>query len=248
MKKTYKRILQGISIAIVIIVLLLIGYGIKTKSELKKMTPIETKEIVDNIFSIKDTFVNLFLIKDGDQYIAIDGGKDADIVLEGFKKLNINPNDVSTILLTHTDFDHVAAIKLFKNAKVFFSKQEEILINKEKTRFPLFYNKIDTEDYTLLEDQQVIQIGDLKVKCILTPGHTLGSMCYLINDKYLFTGDILSIINGKIDKFNEFFNMDTEMAIKSMELITKLPAAEYIFSAHYGYSDDYKNAVNDWGN
>ncbi len=69
---------------------------------------------------------------------------------------------------------------------------------------------------------------------IITPGHTPGSMCYLINNKYLFTGDALSIKAGKIDKFNEFFNMDTETA------------TEYIFSAHYGYSDDYKNAVKDW--
>ncbi len=81
---------------------------------------------------------------------------------------------------------------------------------------------------------------------IITPGHTPDSMCYLINNKYLFTGDALSIKAGKIDKFNEFFNMDTETATKSIEKITRIPVTEYIFSAHYGYSDDYKNAVKDW--
>ena len=71
-------------------------------------------------------------------------------------------------------------------------------------------------------------------------------MCYLVNDKYLFVGDALSIKDGKIGKFNEFFNMDHKMAIKSIVNITKLPEAEYIFSAHYGYTNDYKNAVKDW--
>jgi hydroxyacylglutathione hydrolase len=71
-------------------------------------------------------------------------------------------------------------------------------------------------------------------------------LCYLINDKYLFTGDLLSIQAGKIGKFNEFFNMDTKTAIKSIDKIIHLPDCQYIFSAHYGYTNDYRNSVKDW--
>ena len=56
----------------------------------------------------------------------------------------------------------------------------------------------------------------------------------------------LSIKDGKIDKFNEFFNMDTETAINSIEKLIGIPGMEYIFTAHYGYSDDYTTAVQDW--
>ena len=243
MRRIFKRILLGIGILVILIALLFGGYMIKANSEIKKLSPVETKEIVGNIFSIKDSFVNLYLIKDSSQYIAVDAGNNADAISGELKKLNINPDKITALLLTHTDGDHVAAVKLFRNAKVYLSRQEELLLTGKKSRFLIFGTKIDTKIYTLIDDQQVIKIGNTKVKGILTPGHTYGSMCYLINDKYLFTGDALSLKNGKIDKFNEFFNTDTKTAIASMAKIMAIPEAEYIFTAHHGYSNDYKNAV-----
>lgn len=247
MKKTLKRILLAIGIVIILIVLFFVGYGYKAQSEVKTMTPVETSEIVENILAVKDSFTNVYFIKDSLNYIAIDAGNKIEVIAEELKKLNINPDKVSAVLLTHTDGDHVAAISLFKNAKVYLSKQEEQLINGEGSRFLFFGNRIDAEEYSLIEDQQIFSIGKLKIKGILNPGHTPGSMSYVINDKYLFTGDALSLKDGKIQKMNEFFNMDTETAVKSMEIITKIPNVEYIFTAHHGYTNDFKNAVSSWG-
>lgn len=246
MKRTLKRILAGLGIVVILVLLLLSGYMIKAKSEIKTLSPVETKEIVSNIFSVMDSFVNLYLIKDSSQYIAIDAGNNLDAISGELKKLNIDPERIIALLLTHTDGDHVAAIRLFKNAKVYLSRQEEQLLNGKKSRFFIFGNKIDTKVYTLIDDQQVINIGNTKIQGILTPGHTAGSMCYLVNDKYLFTGDALSLKNGKIDRFNEFFNVDTKTAISSMAYLAAIPEAEYIFTAHHGFSDDYKNAVKDF--
>jgi len=247
MKRTLKKVFAGIGIVIILIVVFFVGYLIKAKSEMKLMVPTKTEEIVDNIFSIKDSFVNLYLIKDSAQYIAVDAGNNLEVVSSELKKLNIKPDKIVAVLLTHTDGDHVAAIKLFKNAKVYLSKQEEQLINGKKSRFLFFGNKINTKVYSLIEDQQLINIGNIKIKGILTQGHSPGSMCYLINDKYLFTGDAISLKSGKIAKFNEFFNMDTKTAIQSISKITQIPETKFIFTAHYGYSNDYKNAVKDWG-
>jgi glyoxylase-like metal-dependent hydrolase (beta-lactamase superfamily II) len=69
-------------------------------------------------------------------------------------------------------------------------------------------------------------------------------MAYLVNDKYLFTGDILSLKEGRIAPIPAIVNMDNSQAIKSMDIIRHIPAAEYIFTAHWGYTDDYKTAVN----
>lgn len=246
MKKIVKRGLLALGTIIVLIALFVGWYMIKANSEIKKMTPAKTAQITENIFAVKDAFLNVFLIKDSNTYIAVDAGNNIDAVSEGLKKLNINPDNISAILLTHTDGDHVASIKQFKNARVYLSKQEEQLINGAKSRFLFFGNKIDAKEYTLIDDQQVFTIGNVKVKGYITEGHTPGSMCYLVNDTYLFTGDALSLKNGKIDTFNDFFNMDTKTATKSIARITSIPEAAYIFTAHYGYSNDYKNAVKDW--
>jgi glyoxylase-like metal-dependent hydrolase (beta-lactamase superfamily II) len=188
----------------------------------------------------------MFLIKDSDQYVAIDAGNNLENVTGELKKLNINPDQVIAVMLTHTDRDHVAALKLFKNAKVYLSRPEEQMINGKKSKFLFFGNHIYPKEYSLLNDQQILTVGNLIIKGILTPGHTSGSMCYLLNGKYLFTGDVLKIQSGKIDEFNHFFNMDSKIARESIGKITNLPGAEYIFTAHYGYTSNYKNAVKDW--
>ena len=239
MNKTVKRILIGIG-ALGVTPLLLMG-GLPETNE---MNVIETKEIVHNIFAVNDAFVNMFLLKDGDNYVAIDAGNNINTITTELKKLRINPEKVSAVLLTHSDGDHVGALTLFKNATIYLSKDEEQMINGKTARMMSKYNKIDTKIYTLLNDQQTIRLGNLSVKGILTPGHTPGSMCYLVNGKYLFVGDAFGLKNGKVDKPNMKYTGDMKTAIQSFDKIIKIPKAQYIFTAHTGYSINYKNAIN----
>lgn len=246
MWKIIKRTLLGLGILILLVVILFVWYGIKAKSETKTMNPAETGQITDSIYAIKDSFVNLYLIKSENSYVVIDAGKSEDAVIQGLNKLRICPDNVVAVLLTHTDGDHVAALKLFSKASVYISKQEEKMINGEVSRFLFFGNSLKGRGYKTLEDNQEINILNLKVKGILVPGHTVGSMCYVVNDSFLFTGDALSLKEGSVDKFNRFFNMDSEMAAKSMEKLTNLPNVKYIFTAHHGYTNDYNTAFTNF--
>ena len=246
MNKTIKKILIGVGILVVLVLVIGGGFVYKFKAEISKMHPTETGKIVDNIFAVKDEFVNVYLLQDGDNYIAIDAGNDLEVVAAELKKLNINPDMVIAVLLTHSDPDHVAGLPLFKNAKIYLAKAEVPMLTGEKQKIPGVSNKISRNDYTLLEDQQSLIIGNEKSFSILTKGHTSGSMCFQVNDKYLFTGDILSLENGKIGPSVKFLDMDHEMATKSISKITNLPNVEYIFTAHFGYTNNYKNAVKDW--
>jgi hydroxyacylglutathione hydrolase len=243
MKKIVKRISIGIGTLIVIIAIVLGGFYLKMKSELKKMNVTETKEVVQNVYAIKDSFVNMFLVKDNDNYVAIDAGNEVNVIAEELKKLNIDPGKISAVFLTHTDGDHVAALKLFKNATVYLAKEEEQMINGKTARMMAKHNVIDAKKYTLLDDQQKIEIGHIRIKGILTPGHTPGSMSFLINGKYLFVGDAFGLKDGKVEKPNKFFSKDIDTAIKSFDKINNLPGTEYIFTAHTGYTKDYTNAV-----
>ena len=243
MKKHLKRILI---ITCIIIGVLALGYGglfLKLKSETSGFAPVETGRVVDDIFVVKDDFANSFIIQDGEQYIVIDCATNQSVVTEQMEKLGINPNDVAAVFLTHTDGDHVGALSLFGKSKLYMSKEEVQMINGTKSKFLWFGNSISRTDYTLLEDRETVQTGNLKIGGILAPGHTSGMMAYLINDKYLFTGDILSLKDGKIAPIPTIFNMDNAQAIESMDIIRHLPTTEYIFTAHWGYTDDYKTAV-----
>ena len=102
----------------------------------------------------------------------------------------------------------------------------------------IFGNSLSRTGYILLNDRELVQIGNLKFEAILVPGHTSGMTAYLVNDKYLFTGDIASLKNGKIAPFPAFFDMDAEQAVKSQEIILRIPNVEYIFTAHFGYIEE----------
>ena len=246
MKKTNKRILIVPGVFILVLVLLFIGYFLKARSIMKGMATIETSEIVADVFSVQDSFVNLYLVKNGENYIAIDAGNDKGKIEQELRKLKIEPDKIIAVLLTHTDGDHVAGIRLFKNAGIYLSRQEEQLLNGEKSRFFIFGNKIDAEKYKLVDDQEILNIESTKIQGFLTPGHTPGSMCYLINDSLLFTGDALKLNQGKIEKFYSFVTMDTETAAQSIGKIIRIPGVQYIFTAHNGYSDNFADAITDW--
>jgi glyoxylase-like metal-dependent hydrolase (beta-lactamase superfamily II) len=235
-----------IGVIAAIILIIVVGFVLKFKSETAKMRPAETGKVSENGYVIKDDFVNMYLIKDSIGYIAIDAGKGIENVKKGLKELNINADDVIAVLLTHSDMDHVAALPLFKNAKLYMAKEEVNMLNGKKQKIPFVNNKMSRNDYILLDDKQTFEIGSHKINCILTEGHSSGSMCFQVNDKYLFVGDMLSLQEGKLGNSVKFFDLDHKMASKSIAKITNIPNVEYILTSHWGISKDYRNAVKDW--
>lgn len=246
MNKIVKKLLKVIGLLIGIVVVFGGYFFYKFSSETGKMTPVPTGKISQYGYAIKDEFVNMYLIKDSLGYIAIDTGKDIKVVEAEMQKLNIKPEEVIAVFLTHSDMDHVAGIPLFKKAKLYMASDEVKMLNGEKQKIPGYNNSISRNDYILLNDQQNVQIGRHKIHCILTEGHTSGSMCYQVNEKNLFTGDILSLHDGKLGDSVEFFDLDHDMTTKSISKITSIPNVEVILTSHWGISKDYKNAVKDW--
>ncbi len=236
-----KKILYGLLLVLVLIVLLPARYIYKFKTETDLMSSIATKQIAPRIYAIKDDFTNLFLLKSNGHYIAIDGGNDPNVVLEEMAKLSIDPAKVDAVLLTHSDADHTAVINKFKNATVHLSELEEQMIDGQTSRFLVFSNKLD-KAYTLLKDNQVLNFDNLTIRCISTPGHTPGSMTYVVNDKYVFTGDSMSLKNGRADLFNDSFNMDNDVQRESLKKLAQLKNVTHVFTAHYGSSNNFKKA------
>jgi len=247
MKKSGKRIVIVCVVIIVLILLLCSLFVVRIYTDIRKMSSLETQQVIDQVYAVQDTFVNLFLIKSGDTYIAVDAGNNVEHVRQELEILQIDPQNVTAVFLTHTDADHVAALKLFSKATIYLSGAEEQMINGQTARFLFLKNSLDCS-YEMLEDNQIFDISGLQVKGILTPGHTPGSMCYLINGTYLFTGDSTNLQNGKINEFNDLFNMDSETQRISLRKLAKLSRVKYVFTAHYGFTDNYQHAFENWKN
>lgn len=192
MKKRIKILLIGLITLICILLIIVTVYGIKFKFEISKMNPLETKEVVNNVYVIKDSFVNMFIIKSSDSYIAIDSGIKNKDILKELNTLNIDPQKIEAVFITHGHADHVGGLSVFENAKYYISKDEKI------------FSKFKFER---LEDNSIINFSGLKIQSIYTPGHTAGSVCYIVNDNMLFIGDTLIIKNSKAAVFNKFLTL-----------------------------------------
>jgi glyoxylase-like metal-dependent hydrolase (beta-lactamase superfamily II) len=111
--------------------------------------------------------------------------------------------------------------------------------------FPFIRNSVRLKRYTTVDDNDSLWIDNLNVKCISLPGHTLGSMGYIIDGKYLFSGDAFKIKNGKIAVPNlKLFVMDLNEMKKSMEKVCKLKGVQYIYTSHSGFTADFPSAIS----
>ncbi|WP_330745699.1 MBL fold metallo-hydrolase [Chryseobacterium sp. CP-77] len=87
-----------------------------------------------------------------------------------------------------------------------------------KTGAPIVYGSTANPDFNavIAEDEQIFELGDIKIKVLHTPGHTLESSCYLLmdengNEKALFSGDTLFLGDvGRPDLAQKAANMTQE--------------------------------------
>lgn len=253
MNKHIKKLILAVVAIIVMIPIISFGlYGIKMKSETGKMTPTATRWINQEevpkkvkIGVVQDGFVNFYIIPIDNGYLAIDAGKNTANIKQELHKLNVDAAEIKVVLLTHTDSDHTAGLKLFKNARIYISNLEEQMVNGKTNRAFIFKNQLNYP-YQLLIDGQELQFGDIRIQGILTPGHTPGSMSYLVNSEMLFVGDTMSLLNGSAALFNNFFNMDSKTEAQSLKKISKMTNINYIFTAHYGFTNHVQAAFVGW--
>ncbi len=233
-----KKVLIVVSAVLVLFIAAAGFFLFQYRAELNAMRPLPSGKITDDLYAIKTDFVNLYLVACSDEeYFAIDAGTSNKKALSEMEKLGISPAQVKAVFLTHSDFDHTAGLSIFDDAIVYLSKQEEQMVNGNVARGPGMRNKLSVP-YTLLSEEP-ITLGNCIVKGVSTPGHTPGSICYVVNDRYLFTGDCIKLDGNRAELFNARFNMDGELQKRSILKLKNIPSLNKVFTAHYG-SCDYK--------
>ncbi len=117
--------------------------------------------------------------------IIIDPGDEEQSLIKYIKDLNV---DLKYILLTHGHIDHVGAVDGVRDAfkvPVYISKADMNYIEKKKTTF----GTMRRAEYFLKEGDD-LYFGKEKIEIIETPGHSKGSLSFLIGGM-LFSGDVL---------------------------------------------------------
>jgi glyoxylase-like metal-dependent hydrolase (beta-lactamase superfamily II) len=221
---------------------------IKNCKEEYMFIPIDNEKIGENIYALRDGEVNAFLYKKENVIVAIDCGyKDSENISKAMEHFNISEDDVLHLFITHLDIDHAGGIdkkcrRIFKNAKIYIGKVEKKL-HRKKFGFTGSKLPIQLPDgCVLLNDMQTEFVGKIKIQAILVPGHTLGHLCYLIDDKYLFTGDSIILLKGKGYCFYNQWNVNSKLNIKSLKKLKMLAGITLVITSHSGYTENIHDA------
>ena len=213
----------------------------------KSIGPLATGKVSENIFAIKTRTVNFFVFQYAEITIAIDSGFGKNLILSQLKYLGLDPKNITHVFLTHSDFDHTGGVNLFENAKVYLSADEETMITGKRARMLGFvYNSRIKKPYQLLNDNDVVSLGRLAIHAITTPGHTPGSMSYLVNESILFVGDTFKLIDDRVYPLRRYINMDTEQQKASIRKLARLDGVKLACTAHTGYTKAFDQAIQAW--
>ncbi len=156
-----------------------------------------------------------FLVNNEKQAIVIDSGENYKKIKQTEQELGVK---INAVLLTHAHFDHAGNAKKLQDdgAKIYVSKLDAPKLLNEDNLGSDFGRKFDylTADFTF-GDGDVLNICDFEIKVIATPGHTDGSVCFLIGNA-LFTGDTL--FNGSVGRtdFKSGNRSDMVLSIKKL--------------------------------
>ena len=214
--------------------------------------PLNTGWIDDNVACVREYVANIFFYKKGDNYLMIDAGYNYDRIKEKLEWLSIDPSMVKNILITHQDTDHVGAAEddsdgLFKSAKLYIGEIENRYLTGEQKRRVMFRKYTlpqvhISNEKVLVKDGDVFDIDGIKVEALLVPGHTWGHIVYLIDDKYLFTGDTIWFGADGGYSFINVLAEDNELAKQSLAVLEKKlrdrNLSPVIITGHTGWTDD----------
>ena len=218
--------------------------------------PLNTGWIDENVASVREWVVNIFFYRKNGTTIMIDAGYNYDPLEEKMRWLGIKPGEIKHILITHQDTDHVGAVEadspgLFRDAMLYVGEIENRYLTGEVRRKVIYHLyklpqvTIDNEK-VLLADGQVFEIDGIKIEAFLVPGHTWGHMAYLIDDKYLFTGDTIWFGADGGYSFISALAEDNKLAVKSLAMLEeKLRTRNLrpmIITGHTGWTDDLEFA------
>ncbi len=172
-----------------------------------------------------------FIASDGEAAV-IDPLRDVDEYLKKAEEMGVK---IKYIFETHFHADFVSGHIELSN----------------KTGAPIVYGPQTVAKFPIhmATDGEVFNIGKLKLTAIHTPGHTLESTCYLLNDENgvpysLFTGDTLFVGDvGRPDLFSgNMTKVDlASMMYDSLQKIKTLPGNVIVYPAHGPGSSCGKN-------
>jgi hydroxyacylglutathione hydrolase len=169
---------------------------------------------------------NSYLLSIDNQYLIIDPGSKPDFLISKIPQ----SAKVLAILLTHGHFDHFGAAEDLAehfDAEIYVHYEDEELLGDPNKNYSEQRN-VTCKKHVLAFDKPYLHIGPFKINVFHTPGHSPGSVSYLI-DQHLFTGDLL--FKNSVGR-TDLYRSNTHDLFESLKFICSLDGNIAVYPGH----------------
>ena len=151
---------------------------------------IKPGKVFGNIYFVGTIPASTHIIDTGCGLIMLDPGMPEymDTVLSNMHELGFSEKDIKILLMSHGHYDHAGAVADFLkicNAKTYVGKDDEKMVTgEENTSWSEYFGVEKMKSFApdiLLNDGDTIELGNTKILCLSTPGHTDGTMSFFFN-------------------------------------------------------------------
>ena len=195
----------------------------------------EPMKVFDNLYFVGMTEFSAWAVTTSEGIIVIDTLYDYSVddeIAEGLKKVGLDPAKIKYVIVSHGHSDHSGGAKYLQDtykARVLLSEADWGLLDRGRGTRP-------ARDL-VAADGQKLTLGDTTITMYITPGHTAGTLSYLIPVKDHGTPHLVAEWGGTAFNFPrtpENFKAYTASAIRFGEIATKA-GADVLISNHSEY-------------
>jgi glyoxylase-like metal-dependent hydrolase (beta-lactamase superfamily II) len=205
-----------------------------------------------------------YAVDTADGLVLIDSGVEdsAQIVTAQLAKLHLDIGRLRAILLTHVHGDHSLGAQQLRQrtgAKVYAGRADCAPLRRGGPReaffsgFPMYGlephpTAVDVE----LTGEEILSFGESRIQVIATPGHTPGSICYLLERpdlRALFTGDVVSCLapteDGALGTYSAYmpprYRGNAGDYLASLRRLRSLPMPDLVLPGHPDMDEPSQN-------
>ena len=147
------------------------------------------------------SWVGAYLIDTGDGCILLDTAipESLYLLVDAVHQTGHEMRDIRMILLSHAHFDHIggaAALRQMTGAPLYMSREDAKFLAECPKETLVLDPDSHAQELTIdrfYDDDAPIHLGDMAIRTLLTPGHTIGCTSFFWQEKNPVTGDIYNV-------------------------------------------------------